>query len=207
MRFIKRHPTLPESITLRGRWRRYAWPAIVLAVAAVLAVCDRAGLAPVQNDDRARYHDRSFRVVRVVDGDTIVIDAPDKNKDVTRVRLWGVDAPEVAHGDQPDMHFGRDAKAFAERTLSGRKVHIVLSPERTRGKYKRLLAYVYMKRGGHMFNEMLLEDGYAYADRRFDHHYKRQFEAIEKRARKDRVGLWAEVTVSKMPPWRQRFER
>ncbi len=105
------------------------------------------------------------------------------------------------------MYFGPEATAFAETTLSGREVHIVLSPKRTRGKYGRLLAYVHLERGGRMFNEMLLEQGYAYADLRFDHHYYKQFKALEKRARRSGVGLWDGVTPPQMPEWKQRFER
>ena len=104
------------------------------------------------------------------------------------------------------MHFGPEARAFAERILESRTVHVVLSPKRTRDKYGRLLAYVFLERGGRMFNEMLLEEGYAYADLRFEHHYFDRFAAIEKRSRKARVGLWANVTPDKMPAWRQRFE-
>jgi endonuclease YncB( thermonuclease family) len=207
MHFPMRRSRLPKSITVQRRWRRYVWPTVALAVAAILAVSDRARRGEVQGDDWTRYHDRSFRVVRVVDGDTIVIDAPDNGKDVTRVRLWGVDAPETASGDMEDTYFGPEAKAFAERTLQGRHVHIVLSPKRTRGKYGRLLAYVDLTRGGRMFNEMLLEEGYAYADLRFDHHYYKRFRSIEKRARNAGVGLWADVALSQMPEWKQRFER
>lgn len=146
-------------------------------------------------------------MTHVVDGDTFDIEAPDGNKPVTRIRLWGVDTPEIGHGGQPVMHFGREAAAFAERTLTGRKVHVVLSPKRSRGKYGRLLAYVFLERGGRMFNEMLLEEGYAYADLRFSHHYYDRFKTIEKQARKHGVGLWADVTLDEMPAWKRRFER
>jgi len=105
------------------------------------------------------------------------------------------------------MYFASEATDFARRTLEGRSVHVVLSPESTRGKYGRLLAYVYLERGGPMFNEMLLEQGYAYADLRFKHHYYKQFKDIETRARRDGRGLWADVTVEQMPDWKQRFER
>ena len=80
-------------------------------------------------------------------------------------------------------------------------------PEHTRGKYGRLLAYVFLDRGGRMFKEMLLEDGCAYADLRFKHPYFQQFKAIEKRARKSDIGLWKNVTLEHMPQWKQRFER
>lgn len=177
----------------------------VVAAAGVLA--DRTLHPPRPEDDHTRYHDRSFRVVRVVDGDTLDIDVPDGDKAVTRIRLWGVDAPELGHGDGPDWYFAAEATAFAERVLAGETVQVVLSPARTRGKYGRLLAYVYLERGGRMFNEMLLEEGYAYADLRFEHHDYRQFKLIERRARREGRGLWAGVTLEDMPPWRQRFER
>ena len=180
---------------------------LIVAALAAAVVCSRSVKTPVQSDDWTRYHDRSFRVVYVVDGDTFAIDVSDRDKAVTRIRLWGVDTPELGHNQPPGMHFGREATTFAKQTLMGRTVHVVLSPKRTRGKYGRLLAYVYLERGGRMFNEMLLEEGYAYADLRFEHHYYEQFKSIEKRARKAGVGLWADVTFDKMPPWKQRFER
>ena len=188
------------------RWNRIATVGLVILLAAVV-VCERVTGPPVLLDDDTRYHDRSFRVSRVVDGDTLDIEAPDRDRSVTRIRLWGVDTPEVAHGGRSDMHFGPEASAFARRTLEGRTVHVVLVPERTRGKFGRLLAYVFLDRGGRMFNEMLLEDGYAYADLRFKHPYFKQFKAIEKRARKSGIGLWKKVTLEQMPPWKQRFER
>jgi endonuclease YncB( thermonuclease family) len=163
-------------------------------------------VAPSQQDDFERYHDRSFRVVHVVDGDTLDIDALDGDKPRTRIRLWGVDTPEVARAGKPDMHFGPEASRFAGETLEGRKVHVVLSPLNTRDRYNRLLAYIFLERGGVMFNELLIEQGYAYADPRFDHHYRDQFRATEQRARRAGVGLWGNVTPDDMPPWKQRFE-
>jgi micrococcal nuclease len=194
-------------VILPSRWRRNGVKALLGTAIVLVVVCARSTRTPVAGDDRERYHDRSFRVARVIDGDTLDVAVPDGNKPVTRIRLWGVDSPETGDGPKPLMHFGREAKAYAKETLTGQTVHVVLSPERTRGKYGRLLAYVFLKRGGRMFNEMLLEGGYAYADLRFPHHYSDRFTAIEKGARKDGRGLWAEVTLDKMPPWKQRFER
>jgi endonuclease YncB( thermonuclease family) len=89
----------------------------------------------------------------------------------------------------------------------GRQVRVVLSPTKTRGKYGRLLAYVYLVPSEVMFNELLIEHGYAYADWRFAHPHKRRFKTIEKRAAKKGAGLWAEVTFEQKPEWRQRMER
>ena len=185
-----------------------SWPVVVLIVAGALLLRERLTSEPRATGDRERYHNQSFRVVRVVDGDTMDIDLPDltTGKDTTRLRLWGVDTPEIAHGGTHTMHFGPEATAFAKKTLLGRSVHIVLSPEKTRGKYGRLLTYIYDERGGTMFNESLLRQGFAYADSRFPHLYKRDFAAIEKRARRERVGLWESVELQQMPKWRQRRE-
>ncbi len=207
MRRRRSRSGVPASILLPPRWRRHATALLTVIAAAVLIVSERTARGPIQGGDRGSYHDRAFRVVHIVDGDTIDIDAPDADKRKTRIRLWGVDTPEIAHNDQPEMYFGREAKQFAEQTLAGKDVNIVLAPERTRDKYGRLLAYVFCERGGRMFNEMLLEEGFAYADLRFDHSYKKQFESIEKRARKAGVGLWAGVSLDQMPAWKQRFER
>lgn len=195
---------MPNSVTLPRRWRGKALAAVIVVLAGIGVVWERSAPRGVPGDDQSRYHDRSFRVARVVDGDTLDIVAPDAGKPVTRIRLWGVDAPESGPGRA--MHFGAEATAFARRTLGDRQVHVVLSPTRTRGKYGRLLAYVYLERGGPTFNEILLEEGYAYADYRFDHHYYNQFKVIEKRARREERGLWAEIAVERMPAWRQRYE-
>ena len=206
-RLKRRQPAILDSITLPPRRCRYAVVVVIVALAAVAVVCERTGRGPGQGDDQSRYHDRTFRVARVVDGDTLDIEIPDRDKPFTRIRLWGIDAPEVGRGGGVGDHFGAEATAFAEQTLAGGDVHVVLSPKRARGKYGRLLAYVYLERGGSMFNEMLLEEGYAYADLRFDHHYYNQFKTIEKRARKAGRGLWADITLDNMPEWKQRFER
>jgi micrococcal nuclease len=164
---------------------------------------------PVDQGDIARYHDQTFGVVHVVDGDTIDIDVPDlgNGKSKTRIRLWGVDCPEIAHGGQNTMHFGPEATEFAKKTLNGREVQVVLSPKRTRDRYGRLLAYVFLERGGTMFNELLIEEGYAYADPRFDHHYETRFAAAERRAREAQAGLWSGVKLADMPKWRQKREK
>ena len=198
---------LPGSIHLPRRWfGRRAGPLVVALVIAV-ALLGRACRPAQGGSDWARYHDRSFKVTRVVDGDTLDIDAPDGDKRTTRIRLWGVDTPEMRKGDRAAIHYAEEATRYARGLLEGRRVHVVLAPKRSRGKYGRLLAYVFLERGGRMFNEMLIEEGCAYADRRFPHPYKRQFEDLEKRARKQAVGLWQTVTIDKMPEWRQRFER
>lgn len=215
----RRRNTLPASILLPPRWRRHI--GIIITVLAVTAaiIFERTGWSPVESspdivrpdslnpDDTARFHDKTFAVVHVVDGDTLDIDAPDpgNGKPKTRIRLWGVDCPEIDHGGGENMHFGPQATVFAKETLKG-DVQVVLSPDRTRDKYGRLLAYIFLEPGGTMFNEMLIEEGFAYADPRFDHHYETRFAAAERRAREKKAGLWSGVQLADMPKWRQKRE-
>lgn len=207
---------LPNSIHVKRRLP--GWSALLAVSLVIATVALRTGTkdrssrnvsvsVPTSDADFKRYHNKVFRVVRVVDGDTLDIDAPDGAKSTTRIRLWGVDTPEIAHGGGDDMHYGPEAARFARDTLDGRMIHLVLSPLDTRGKYGRLLAYILLERGGVMFNETLIEEGFAYADSRFAHHYKDQYKRTEKRARRAGVGLWAEVTPEQMPAWRRRMER
>lgn len=203
---LRRGSSVPPSIFLPSRWRRNRSALVVVLGVVVALLGERTLRRPAGGSDFSRYHDQAFRVVQVVDGDTIDLDVADVDHPTTRVRLWGVDTPEVAHRGEPPMHFGPQAKVFAEQTLGGRAVYVVLNPSKTRDKYGRLLAYFFLERGGAMFNQMLVEEGHGYADRRFAHPYKEEFEAAERRARKSEHGLWKNLTKEQMPAWRQRFE-
>lgn len=203
----RRRRTLPSTIRLPRHWRRNTLAALTLTLISACIFYERSATPEVAGSDHQKYHDRTFRVVRVVDGDTLHIDIPDGKHSATRIRLWGVDTPETGHGNTTEMYFGPEAKAFAVEQLEGRSVHVVLAEKKTRDKFERLLAYVYLERGGVMFNELLLEEGYAYADRRFPHHYRDQFQATESRARRAQKGLWKNVTAEQMPPWRQRMDK
>jgi micrococcal nuclease len=206
--FGRSRPTMPATISMRGFYIRRALTVCVFTFTVLgLAILSDCSVGRPVGGDQAKYHNQSFQVVYVVDGDTFDINMPDGKYEKTRIRLWGVDTPEVGRNGKPDMHFGPQASEFAEKTLLGTQVHVVLSPKRTRDKYGRLLAFVFMQRGGAMFNEMLIEQGFAYADLRFDHQYRRRFETVDKRARKKKIGLWADVTIEQMPEWKQRFER
>jgi micrococcal nuclease len=75
-----------------------------------------------------------YRVLRVVDGDTIDIDY---NGTKERVRLLCVDTPESVHPDQSkNTAMGRKASDYSKKRLSGKSVDIELETK-TRGKYGR----------------------------------------------------------------------
>jgi micrococcal nuclease len=181
---------------------------MLVLVLAALAAYDR--LRPresspppaVAGDDMTRYHGRTFRVTRVVDGDTLAVDAPDRGKPETVIRLWGVDTPEV-HNAGPPQHYGPEASAFAKRIAGNKVVRLELVPDDTRGGYGRLLAYVYLP-DGTMLNERLIAQGYGYAHTKYPHGLEDRFVRLERQARNKRLGLWRDVTFEDMPEWRQK---
>lgn len=98
------------------------------------------------------------RVLRVVDGDTIVVSIGGLEENV---RLLGVDTPESVDPRSPVECFGKEA---SERTLAllppGTDVTLVRDVE-ARDRYSRLLAYVYRADDGAFVNLQLVRQGYA----------------------------------------------
>lgn len=129
-------------------------------------------------------YDATVTVTRVVDGDTI--DISPSVRGLSRVRLIGMDTPEVYFGQQP---YGQQASAFAKRELEGEEVGLELDVQKV-DPYGRLLAYVYLP-NGEMFNETLLEEGYAQvATFPPNVKYVDRFLAAQREARAANRGLW-----------------
>ncbi|MEM0913112.1 MAG: thermonuclease family protein [Planctomycetota bacterium] len=194
----KARPRKPRPFPTPGQWlaasrrrRRLILFAVVAALAGLVAA-DRNGWLLVPTDDRARYHGTTARVIAVLDGDTIEVDVPDGQYRTTRIRLWGVDTPEVGKIElgTPDEPGAAEAEAATRRWADGQDVTLELEPHSTRGHYGRLLAYVRLPEGD-LLNERLLLEGLARADGRFAHHREQRFALLEEQARKRGLGLWA----------------
>ena len=153
--------------------------------------------------DQEKYHARTFKVVVVIDGDTVDIDAPDGAERRTRIRLLGIDAPETHSERSEAMYFGSEAKQFAKDLLLGQSVTLYLdTPNPTRDKYGRLLAYLRLP-DGRFANEVLLTEGFAYADTRFAHSLFNKYRQLESLARSTAKGLWPSVIPAQFPGWRR----
>jgi micrococcal nuclease len=102
------------------------------------------------------------------------------------------------------MFFGKEASEFAASAALGKRVTIHLEKDRnSRDKYHRLLAYVQLPDKTYL-NEVLLSEGYAYADLRFKHGLYNKYKQLESLARSQKKGLWANVTEDQLPEWLQR---
>ncbi|MBN1556317.1 MAG: thermonuclease family protein [Phycisphaerae bacterium] len=202
---MKRKTSHRKLSASQWRWRKFRRRGVVFAMflagALLLGLADRAGLFGQRQDpDLPRYNEKLFTVVHVVDGDTLDINLPDGDKPATRIRLWGVDTPETVRPEHPVEHFGPQASAYTKREALHKAVRLELLPHRTRDKYNRLLAYVFLP-DGTMLNRNLIVTGHGYADPRFDHPRKSEFLRLQTQARRQKQGLWADPHPNDWPDY------
>jgi endonuclease YncB( thermonuclease family) len=137
--------------------------------------------------------DEKRMVIRVIDGDTIVVSPNEK------VRLIGVDAPETVHLKRAAQCFGEDAKEFTRSLVERRTIRLVLDESNAarnhKDRYGRTLAYVYFD-DGTMLNAELIRRGYAHAYTRFPFRHAVEFRQLERTARSQAVGLWASCRLN-----------
>jgi micrococcal nuclease len=147
-------------------------------VLSVLAAVAAFAVAPASD---APSDPRTATVVRVVDGDTVVLSGG-----IGKSRLIGVDTPEVYGGVEC---YGREASAFAKRLLTGARVRVRRQAEPT-DRYGRALVDLWLPDGRHV-NALLVERGYATPlTIRPNVRYARRLARLARAARTARRGLW-----------------
>ena len=128
-------------------------------------------------------------MVGVTDGDTVTVENHDGQR--TRVRLWGIDAPER---DQPG---GEPARTHCAAIALWQTVDV---QEVARDKYARLLAVLVRPgqngRPDWSINGNMVRMGHAWA------YGTRRWRNAESRAKKEGRGFWAQD--SPIPPWEWR---
>ena len=128
-------------------------------------------------------------VVRVVDGDTIIVR---RGAQAVRVRLIGVDTPETVHPRKPVEPYGREASVFLSNLLTGERVWLLYDGDQAAvDRYGRLLAYAYRWPDGLFVNAELIRQGYGRAYTRFRFRHRGRFEQLERFAEAAGKGLWA----------------
>ena len=165
--------------------QRFApWAIVVLAAAALVW----SGHSHRDAGGRALPRDgATARVVRVVDGDTVVVSWGGRRE---RVRYIGIDTPESVKPGTPVQCYAEAASAANARLVRGREVRLVPDRE-SRDTYGRLLAYVYRSPDGLFVNRELLRRGYARTltiapNTRHAH----ELADVRNRARRTGAGLW-----------------
>ena len=164
--------TAPEAgLGRQSKTMRYILTIACIALSAVAVVW------PIHADVSGR--------ARVIDGDTIEVDG-------TRIRLFGIDAPERGQSCQAEGELwicGRLARLMLEDRISGRSV---VCEERDQDRYGRIVAVC--RAGGEDLNAWMVSEGWALAYRRYAQDYVDE----EADAKASRLGVWRGDFV---PPW------
>ncbi len=157
---------------------------IAFAVIAALLLYRFFVYTPGESVGKQR-REKSVTVGYVLDGDTFETDTGE------RVRLLGIDAPEVAHHDQVEEPYGDESTAWLRRQIDGQTVTLHLGVEAT-DRYGRTLAWVYT-RNGVLINQLALSTGQAKLLDRFGLPLDLEpgLRKAAAQARLQRIGLWA----------------
>ena len=124
----------------------------------------------------------SVMVTRVVDGDTVVVG---ENK----LRLIGIDSPELETEKLKGECFAMEAKERLRELVEGKEIRLEKDVSE-KDKYDRLLRYVYI--GEENINETLVREGFAkLATYPPDMKYYGKLKEAQRVAKENRAGLWS----------------
>ena len=131
------------------------------------------------------------KVVRVIDGDTVIVLNIDNQQ--TKIRLYGIDAPEKKQA------FGTKAKQFLSSLIFGKVVDVV---DLGNDMYGRTVGKIYLD--SQYINLRMVECGYSW-------HYRRyapkdsELSLAQDHAKQQQLGLWSDPKV--VAPWDYRHKK
>jgi len=130
-------------------------------------------------------------VLFVIDGDTIDVSIGGKKE---RVRLLGIDAPEMGFENKKEMCFAKESRNKLVELIDGKTVSIASdSTQQNRDAYNRILRYMYLP-DGTFVNTQMAEEGYAYeyTYKELPYLYQKEFQEAQQKAKSLKLGLWAD---------------
>lgn len=135
--------------------------------------------------------DGPYLVERVVDGDTFITNIDGKR---VRVRALCIDTPESVAPEETgktNTDEGVISSNRAKELLDGKNVYLEYDEEKY-DQYDRILAYVYLEDKETMFERIMISEGLAKVVK-FEPNvkYVDEFYALQDKARKDKVGHYA----------------
>jgi micrococcal nuclease len=173
------------------RYRRsYANQLVALAIIIALIVARWQGWLPDSPDAssprRGGLAPGIYQVERTVDGDTLLLSGGQ------RVRLQGVNCPEIAHEEKPAERLSAEATTFTQRFVrdAGGQLRVEVDGEAA-DHYGRWLAFVW--REDRMLNQELVRAGLARAMLRYDYSQEKKnlLRAAQLEAQRAGRGLWS----------------
>jgi len=128
-------------------------------------------------------HGRWVNVASISDGDTF------KTTKGERIRLLGINTPEVAHQASPAQPMGNTASKALSNLIAGTSVRLAFD-EQSKDDYSRTLAQVYLSDGTWVNGEMIrtgMAHVYTFTP---NLRWAAQLIQLEKSARKAKLGIW-----------------
>ncbi|MCW1250548.1 thermonuclease family protein [Acaricomes phytoseiuli] len=129
-------------------------------------------------------------VVRVVDGDTLIVNLAGRNE---RVRFIGINAPELARDGKESECYGPQAAEYLSNLLPPHTQIKIESDPAThdRDRYDRLLRTVFLPYGQNL-SVLLTATGHAktYLYNNTSTRYETQIVTAEQQAKTSKQGLW-----------------
>lgn len=143
-----------------------------------------------------------FTVVRVVDGDTLLVFDGENEQ---YVRLIGVECPETRRDEKARRnadYLGVSINDIIKAGESARRLASSICPEgskvsleydkKTHDQYGRTLAYVKLQ-NGRFLNEALIKNGAALTTPQYPHRNMVKYDELERCARDAKSGFWESV--------------
>lgn len=131
-------------------------------------------------------------VKTVYDGDTVQL------QDGRKVRLLGINTPEIAHRGNAAEVGGDAAKAWLENFLHGKKVRLQMDAEK-QDKYGRVLTYLFTEDGVHVNAEVVKQGLAAVTIHPPNLLYVEPLLAAERQAEGARLGIWSAPDYAVQP--------
>ncbi|MGZ4970365.1 MAG: thermonuclease family protein [Methylobacter sp.] len=133
-----------------------------------------------------------YRVKTVYDGDTVVLE------DGRKIRLLGINTPEVQHRDKSADAGGDEAKRWLSDKLKTTKVRLEIGAEKT-DKYGRTLAHLFTERKEHI-NLQLVETGLATVSiYPSELYYIDELVKAQDQAEQSKLGIWGWPEYAAIP--------
>ncbi|SLI00770.1 micrococcal nuclease-like nuclease [Mycobacteroides abscessus subsp. abscessus] len=159
-------------------------------VAALVIGSAAAMFAPGCQPSHADPVATNATVLRVADGDTVTVASDLRGR--LKVRIIGLDTPEVVREGWSIGCHGPEASAYAKSRLSGQRVQLITDPTQdVTDRFGRTLAAVILSDGTNYAVEAVrLGHGKAYVYGRKPSKWAAEIQAAEDEAKSSRSGLW-----------------
>lgn len=126
-------------------------------------------------------------ISRVIDGDTVDVRFGNQ---IERVRLIGIDTPELGFEGEPDECWAKEASLALQRSLPVGTTVQVLRDTVARDHYGRLLGYVFSENDRFINGEMAMNGHARVLSIPPNTAYQQEIAMAEQAARRSNLGLW-----------------